>query len=295
MLEEAYIADCVQRARKYQGQWTGTAGSLAADSMRLVKERGELLATIEQLTEANKALRKEVEARQAALPEDDPKRAPAPADGGLPDADVLLAAWESRKRLANRTAIERVTYAADAPQPAKRPRPPMIGVAGPAGAGKSLVASMVPGALVMQFADPLYAMLSQLLGLPEHVLRHPVVKGKTVEWLGHTPRTLLQTLGTEWGRQTVAEDLWVRIGMERAARALEAGVETVVFADVRFANEAATIRERGGQVWHVTRPGVGRDSHVSEAGIQVVDGDRVIENGGTVGDLRFAVEQLGGR
>lgn len=288
MLEETYIDDCIKRARKYQGQWTGTAGSLAADSMRLIKERRELLATIEELTKANQSLREAVEKRLASLTADDPKATGLKQAGDdQAELDALSAAWEGRKRLANRNPIERTAYTA--PPAAK-----IIGVAGPAGAGKSLVASMVPGALVMQFADPLYSMLSALLGMPEHVLRHPSVKGRTVEWLGQSPRALLQTLGTEWGRETVALDLWVRIGMERAERAIAAGVSTVVFADVRFENEAAEIRRRGGAIWHVDRPGIDRDSHVSEAGIKFDTGDLLIQNDGGANDLRAIVERLGG-
>jgi hypothetical protein len=41
--------DCVRaehRARRFQGAWTGTAGTLAADVMRLLGERQRLLAEI---------------------------------------------------------------------------------------------------------------------------------------------------------------------------------------------------------------------------------------------------------
>ena len=41
--------DCArmeQRARRFQGAWTGTAGTLAADVMRLLWERQRLLGVI---------------------------------------------------------------------------------------------------------------------------------------------------------------------------------------------------------------------------------------------------------
>lgn len=38
-----YIADVIRDARRYQGQWTGTAGTLAAHCMRLVRERERML------------------------------------------------------------------------------------------------------------------------------------------------------------------------------------------------------------------------------------------------------------
>lgn len=37
-LADEYLQQCEGRARQYQGQWTGTAGSLAADVMRLLWE-----------------------------------------------------------------------------------------------------------------------------------------------------------------------------------------------------------------------------------------------------------------
>lgn len=42
-MPDEYIATVVRDARRYQGQWTGTAGSLAAHCMRLVKERERML------------------------------------------------------------------------------------------------------------------------------------------------------------------------------------------------------------------------------------------------------------
>ena len=65
MLDAAYITECEHRARRFSGAYTGTSGSLAADSMRLLNERAELLTTIETLTSANQALRDAVTARLA--------------------------------------------------------------------------------------------------------------------------------------------------------------------------------------------------------------------------------------
>lgn len=42
-LTDDYIATVVRDARRYQGQWTGTAGNLAAHCMRLVRERERML------------------------------------------------------------------------------------------------------------------------------------------------------------------------------------------------------------------------------------------------------------
>ncbi len=62
-LTDEYIAEARQRAYRYQGQWTGTAGSLAADSARMIIERKELMGTIAELEKENAAMRAAVESR----------------------------------------------------------------------------------------------------------------------------------------------------------------------------------------------------------------------------------------
>ncbi len=54
-LTDEYLADCQRRARRYQGQWTGTGGSLAADVMRLLWE----VARLKQLLAEHQAERDE--------------------------------------------------------------------------------------------------------------------------------------------------------------------------------------------------------------------------------------------
>jgi hypothetical protein len=43
------IARMEHRARRFQGAWTGTSGTLAADVMRLLAERQRLLAELAEL------------------------------------------------------------------------------------------------------------------------------------------------------------------------------------------------------------------------------------------------------
>jgi hypothetical protein len=64
-LTDDYLADARQRAYRYQGQWTGTAGSLAADVARLLIERKKMQGTITNLEETNSQLRSAVETRLA--------------------------------------------------------------------------------------------------------------------------------------------------------------------------------------------------------------------------------------
>lgn len=175
------------------------------------------------------------------------------------------------------------------------PRPrrlPLIGVAGRAGCGKNLVASMVPEAEIIQLADPLYAGLAAMLGVPEEMLRDRGTKESPIDWLGKSPRQLLQTLGTDWGRTLVASDVWLRIAQRRLDDLALDGCPVVVIADVRFDNEAEMIRSRGGEVWLVERePETAAAPHVSEAGISPDLIDRVIDNRGTPDQTRRIVQE----
>lgn len=60
---------------------------------------------------------------------------------------------------------------------------------------------------------------------------------------------------------------------------LSACQNDVVIEDVRFENEAALIRELGGVVVHILRPGMAADdTHASEAGVMVDPRDLRIDN-----------------
>jgi hypothetical protein len=48
-LTPEYLEDCRRRANRYMGQWTGTAGSLAADVRRLMWEVERLQAELATL------------------------------------------------------------------------------------------------------------------------------------------------------------------------------------------------------------------------------------------------------
>ena len=167
----------------------------------------------------------------------------------------------------------------------------IIGLTGAAGAGKDLVASMVPGACRVAFADPIYQGLSTMLGIPEGVLRDRSAKEQPIVGIGASPRQLLQTLGTEWGRQMIRDDIWLRVAFYRWKQLAAGGISLIVVPDVRFENEARMIHGQGGEVWLIHRPDLEPvAAHVSEAGISLGQIDKLIVNDGTVDQLRERVE-----
>jgi hypothetical protein len=171
----------------------------------------------------------------------------------------------------------------------------LIGLCGPAGAGKNTVAEFLTDSdgctlVQMAFADPLYECVSTITGLPVAKLKDRDVKETILPWLGKSPRQMLQTLGTEWGRGTVHPEIWIRITMERAKPEMTVG-RGVVITDVRFDNEAQAIIDAGGEAWKVTRPGWRcladeAAAHQSEAGVSDHLIARTIDNSGSLDELR---------
>lgn len=217
--------------------------------------------------------------------------------GATMPTDQLAAAWQGVRQRADE-AREKINSqprdeTAEVVWSASEYRRKLIGIAGRAGAGKNTVAEMIPGAAVFGFADPLYAGLAAMLGVPENILRNRRNKDTPLKWLGKSPRELMQALGTEWGRGMVAQDLWLRIAKQR----IETYGGTIVFSDVRFDNEAEWIRNQGGEVWLVEgepKTSIGFDAadHVSESGISPALIDRVIDNRGTFDQTRLQVAEI---
>jgi hypothetical protein len=136
-----------------------------------------------------------------------------------------------------------------------------------------------------------------------------------------TPREALQSIAT-WGRQCYP-DIWIeylfrrvaeRLGSDRVVAKREtaewgtSGCESsiiewtdlVVVADVRMMAEAKAIKEAGGRVWFVHRPGAGLNGdaskHATETEVAALEKaslvDAVLHNEGTLDALRAAVQAL---
>lgn len=164
------------------------------------------------------------------------------------------------------------------------------------GSGKSVVAGTLQlclGYSLVKFAGPLKDMVRALLaGMGfDNRTRERMVEGDLKEnpvpgLGGTTPRMLMQTLGTEWGRKAVEDGLWVNIALSKAASLRDNDVP-VVIDDLRFPNEYAALRAAGATIIKVTRPGITANStHGSEG---LLDGhyfDLELVNDGTVRDLQ---------
>jgi hypothetical protein len=169
----------------------------------------------------------------------------------------------------------------------------LLGLAGPKRSGKSTVAAHLRerfGFVEDSFAAPLRQFVASILGLTLTELE--AAKEWPVPWLGDvTPRSMMQTVGTEWGRQMVHPDLWIRSAMRRAEGARGRGAP-LVFSDVRFENEALAIQQAGGRVIRMTGRGELGDGHASEIALAAQFVDFEIRNDGDFASLYDQVEHL---
>ncbi|WP_394178909.1 hypothetical protein [Yoonia maritima] len=138
----------------------------------------------------------------------------------------------------------------------------IIGLVGASGAGKTTVANVLVesfGFTKLHIGTPLKGMV-QALGLSDYDLTGPPEhRSKPHEMLAEkSVRFALSTLGTEWGREMISEDLWSKHLERRLVRFFEEndGVGAVVVDDLRFPNDWKAITNLGGQLVSVRRPEV---------------------------------------
>lgn len=105
---------------------------------------------------------------------------------------------------------------------------------GPRLGGKSTFCSHLTGFQQNSFAEPLYEMLGVVAGRREITeLRARNAKHEPLDALcGKSVRDALCTLGTEWGRDLIGEDVWARHLFTRTA-----GCPAICIDDLRFPNE----------------------------------------------------------
>lgn len=169
----------------------------------------------------------------------------------------------------------------------------LVGLCGPAGCGKDTVAQMLSphGFHKYTLALAMKQGLEVMLGIPLSVWDNRVAKEAVVPWIGKSPRQLAQTLGTEWGRNLIHQDLWVNRMLREWDTVRQSVSPRMVVTDVRFDNEALAIINAGGTVWKIEREGVAPvAAHVSEAGVSPALIEGVIKNYSSLDALRQNVD-----
>jgi len=170
----------------------------------------------------------------------------------------------------------------------------IIGLSGYARSGKDEVAKVLVEKYNFSrvaFADPIRKLLWDM---------NPIVKdgGFTLQGIVNAygwdaaktqfpeVRRLLQDLGVG-ARTRLGDDVWVIA----ALREMDDPNKNYVVTDVRFENEATTIKVAGGELWRIQRPGVEAvNRHISETALDGYKWDKVLHNGGTLKDLDLLVQ-----
>jgi len=148
----------------------------------------------------------------------------------------------------------------------------IIGLTGPKGVGKSTYARSIEGAVILSFATPIKEMLKVILPGMKYLnfKEEPIPQFPE----GMNARKLLQSLGTEWGRESIYPNIWVDQAYKTAEPFI--GKRNIVFDDIRFPNEGWAIKRWGNthevltEIVHISRKGYEpdpNDNHVSEAGL----------------------------
>jgi hypothetical protein len=123
----------------------------------------------------------------------------------------------------------------------------LVGFCGLMGSGKTFAADYLVekyGYTKVKFAKPLKDML-RAMGLTEAHIEGDLKELPCDLLDGRTPRWAMQTLGTEWGRELISENLWGNL-WEQEVRSLLSKGKRVVVDDCRFDNEAQRIQKMSG-------------------------------------------------
>lgn len=177
-------------------------------------------------------------------------------------------------------------------------QPPLIALYSSAPqSGKSTVAGVLEasGYRTFKFASALKDMIRSLfrssgmgeMDIEEH-LEGSLKEAPLRQFGGLSSRQLMQTLGTDWGRQKVSNSLWIDLLAMRVTSALQQGYRVVV-DDMRFPNEYFMLKSLGAKMLHVKRPSKAKAcGHPSEGLLDDYQFDNVLVNNLDVSHLKTA-------
>lgn len=174
----------------------------------------------------------------------------------------------------------------------------LIGLTGFKGSGKDAFASVFVrhNFEVIRVADTLKEMTRtfyRVAGLSEFEIDRRI-EGDLKEapcpfFNGDTPRRAMQTLGTEWGQDTFFREIWSNIWKER----VQLSYGPVICPDIRFLPEEKALRDLGGALIRIHRPGKEpTEYHRSEMEMLQLNPDVTILNDGTLDQLHKQAQEM---
>ena len=167
----------------------------------------------------------------------------------------------------------------------------LIALTGAAGSGKSTVAKHLSNKRIpfvrTKFSGTLKKMLMQIPNVTVDMIEGELKEEPQELFGGKTPREVMQTLGTEWGRDSVYSKIWLD-SWERSINDLT----YIVVEDLRYLNEAELVKNRGGEIWRIKRPDYQCNGHISETEMKGIEPDLTISNSGSLGELHAMIDNI---
>ena len=186
----------------------------------------------------------------------------------------------------------------------------IIGLSGYAKSGKDTVAEIIQELQlnewqIKKFSGKLKTIASLLTGISANKFEEQEFKQSALsnEW-GMTVREFLQKLGTDAVREGLHTNAWVNALMadyhtDTKTEVLGEFMKKVtppcnwIITDCRFPNEAQAIKDKGGVIIRIDRPGIAPvNAHPSETALDNWDFDYKIANASDLVALKQSVEVL---
>lgn len=190
----------------------------------------------------------------------------------------------------------------------------IIGINGYSGSGKDTIGKIIQDIYpndhwkIKKFAGKLKQIGSLLTGIPIKKFEDQDFKKTNLGqewwttcdegWQPMTVRDFLQKLGTDGLRNGLHDNVWVNALMADYKK-IEYGDDEQghypnwVITDTRFPNEAKAIKEKGGIIIRVNRPGVGAiNQHPSETSLDDYRFDYIITNDSDIASLTKSIKTI---
>jgi hypothetical protein len=172
----------------------------------------------------------------------------------------------------------------------------IIGISGVAAAGKTTMADHLVSNYQFQkvsFAGSLKKACKEIFNLSDEQL-YGTLKETIDPYWGITPRYILQKVGTECMRNVFDKDIWIK---SLGARIANTPNSNYCCDDCRFINELCAIKEWGGKVIKLHRPGAkatgGIEGHSSETELlSFKEWSYVIYNDSTIEDFYRKIDNF---
>jgi len=187
----------------------------------------------------------------------------------------------------------------------------VVGIAGRKQSGKDTVGQRYIdqyGFVRIAFADTLKEACQIIFGFSHDQLYNNDFKEVIDDYWGYSPRQVLQKVGTELFRDTIAQenvlpkigsDIWVKSLHQKISKLAAQGHRNFVITDIRWENELNSLKDRGYSTYsiRIICPSIDKlriDGlvHDSEAHIDDLKCDFDIINQGTISELYETVDRI---